>query len=214
MTQGGPIYLASRSLRRRELLAQIGVPYQILLLREDLRRGVDVDETRLADESPGDHVMRVAQEKAAVGWRQLVARGTPPRPVLGADTSVVLGTSIFGKPADSDDACSILQRLSGRSHQVMTAVAVVHADHVETALSCSEVEFRQLSEAEIRRYVASGEPLGKAGAYAIQGRAAVFARRIEGSYSGIMGLPLFETAELLCHFGIDVTSSLRARSHP
>jgi septum formation protein len=212
MNAAGFIYLASRSARRRELLAQIGVPYQILLLREDMRRGADVDETRLAGESPRAHVMRVAQDKAVAAWRQIPARALSRAPVLGADTSVVLGDDAFGKPSSVDDAVRMLACLSGRSHQVLTAVAIVQGERIETALSFSEVEFRELSRLDIERYVESGESFDKAGAYAIQGKAAVFARRIEGSYSGIMGLPLFETAELLRHFGIDAIS-LRTRSH-
>jgi septum formation protein len=207
------IYLASRSSRRRELLAQIGVPYHILLLREDLRRGADVDESRLPGESPSAHVERVARAKAETGWRQLVARALARAPVLGADTSVVLGDEIFGKPTGTADAVRMLASLAGRTHQVLTAVAIAYGERMETALSCSEVEFRELSDAEIERYAASGEPLDKAGAYAIQGKAAMFTRCIAGSYSGIMGLPLFETTELLRRFGFDVASSLRLRGH-
>jgi septum formation protein len=208
----GFIYLASRSARRRELLSQIGVPYQVLLLREDLRRGIDVDETRLAGEPPDVHVMRVAQAKAESAARQIPARGLTRAPVLGADTSVVVGDETLGKPASADDAANMLGRLSGCRHQVLTAVAVVYGDRLETALSFSEVEFRELSQADIQHYIESGEPFDKAGAYAIQGKAAIFARTIEGSYSGIMGLPLFETAELLRRVGIDAMS-LRGRSH-
>jgi septum formation protein len=212
MNGAGFIYLASRSARRRELLAQIGVPYQVLLLREDLRRGIDVDEARLAEEPPDEHVLRVAKAKALAAARQIPARALTRAPVLGADTSVVLGDDTLGKPASAEDAASMLERLSGCAHQVLTAVAVVYGDRMETAISFSEVEFRELSEFDIQRYIESGEPFDKAGAYAIQGKAAVFARRIEGSYSGIMGLPLYETAELLRHFGIDPIS-LRGRGH-
>lgn len=198
MTQsGGRIYLASRSPRRRELLKQAGIAFDLLLMRADLRRGVDVDEAPLAGETPVDYVKRIAAAKAATGWRQVVMRRLPPNPVLAADTTVVLESEILGKPDDAAHAQQLLRRLSGRTHQVLTVVAIARQDRVETALSTSTVEFRELEDSEIRRYVASGEPLDKAGAYAIQGRAAVFARAITGSYSGIMGLPLYETAELL-----------------
>ena len=196
------IYLASRSPRRRELLQQIGIAFESLLLREDLRRGADVDETPVPGESPADYVIRVARAKAEAGWRRIASRRLPPHPVLAADTAVVLDGEIIGKPADARCAQQLLRRLSGRTHQVMTAVAAARDARVETALSTSAVEFRELADGEIRRCVASGEPFDKAGAYAIQGRAAVFVRAISGSYSGIMGLPLFETAELLGRFDV------------
>ena len=196
------IYLASRSPRRRGLLQQIGIAFEPLLLREDLRRGADVDEATLPGESPASYVSRVARAKAECGWGWIAARRLLPHPVLAADTTVVLDGEIIGKPADARGAHEILRRLSGRTHQVLTAVAVARGARVETALSTSAVEFRELADGEIRRYVASGEPLDKAGAYAIQGRAAVFVSVISGSYSGIMGLPLFETAELLARFNV------------
>jgi len=196
------IYLASRSPRRRELLKQIGIAFEPLLLREDLRRGADVDETLIPGESPESYVSRVARAKAEAGWHRIASRRLLPRPVLAADTTVVLDGEIIGKPADARGAHELLRRLSGRTHHVLTAVAVAREARVETALSISAVEFRELADGEIRRYVASGEPLDKAGAYAIQGRAAVFVRAVRGSYSGIMGLPLFETAELLARFDI------------
>ena len=196
------IYLASRSPRRRELLQQVGIAFEPLLLREDLRRGADVDEAPVPGESPASYVSRVARAKAEAGWRQIVARRLLPHPVLAADTAVVLDGEIIGKPADARCAHELLRRLSRQTHQVLTAVAVAREARIETALSISAVEFRELADGEIRRYVASGEPLDKAGAYAIQGRAAVFVRAIRGSYSGIMGLPLFETAELLGRFNI------------
>jgi len=196
------IYLVSRSPRRRELLKQIGIAFELLLLREDLRRGADVDETPVPGESAAAYVSRVARAKAEAGWCRIANRRLLPRLVLAADTTVVLDGEIIGKPADTRHAQQLLRRLSGRTHQVMTAVAVAREARVETALSTSAVEFRELADGEIRRYVASGEPLDKAGAYAIQGRAAVFVRAISGSYSGIMGLPLFETAELLGRFGV------------
>ena len=202
MNTNNRIYLASRSPRRRELLQQIGIAFEALLLREDLRRGADVDETLIPGESPESYVSRVARAKAEAGWHRIASRRLLPRPVLAADTAVVLDGEIIGKPADARRAHELLRRLSGRTHHVLTAVAVAREARVETALSISAVEFRELADGEIRLYVASGEPLDKAGAYAIQGRAAVFVRAISGSYSGIMGLPLFETAELLARFDI------------
>ena len=202
MNTNNRIYLASRSPRRRELLQQIGIAFEALLLREDLRRGADVDETLIPGESPESYVSRVARAKAEAGWHRIASRRLLPRPVLAADTTVVLDGEIIGKPADARGAHELLRRLSGRTHQVLTAVAVAREARVETALSISAVEFRELADGEIRHYVASGEPLDKAGAYAIQGRAAVFVRAVRGSYSGIMGLPLFETAELLARFNV------------
>jgi len=196
------IYLASRSPRRRDLLQQIGIAFELLPMHGGLPRDVDVDETPLAGEAPSAYVMRIAQAKAAAGWRQIVSHSLPARPVLAADTTVVLDGEIIGKPADAEHARQLLHRLSGKTHQVLTAIAVAHMEHIEAALSSSAVEFRVLDDTEIRRYAESGEPLDKAGAYAIQGRAAVFVRAISGSYSGIMGLPLFETAELLQRFDI------------
>ena len=196
------IYLASRSPRRRDLLKQIGVPFELLLLREDLRRGADVDETPLAEESPGVYVLRVASAKAAMAVRQIAYRGLPQKPVLSADTTVVFDGQIVGKPEDAEHAARILRTLSGREHQVLTAVAVALREQIEAQISVSSVLFRELSDAEIRSYVATGEPLDKAGAYAIQGRGGVLVTRMIGSYSGIMGLPLAETVELLQKFGI------------
>jgi septum formation protein len=198
------IYLASRSPRRRELLKQIGVPFELLLLREDLRRGADVDETPLPDESAGIYVLRIARAKAEMAVRQIAYRALPQKPVLAADTTVVFDGEIVGKPDDTDHASRILRALSGREHQVLTAVAVALREQIETQISVSSVWFREIPEAEIRRYCASGEPLDKAGAYAIQGRAGAFVTRIAGSYSGIMGLPLAETVELLQKFSVTV----------
>jgi septum formation protein len=199
------IYLASRSPRRRDLLKQIGVPFELLLLREDQRRGPDVDETPLPEESPGVYVLRMACVKANMAVRQLALRGLPQKPALAADTTVVFDGGIVGKPEDAGQAARILRALSGREHQVLTAVAVALRDRVETQISVSSVWFRELSDVDIRRYCATGEPLDKAGAYAIQGRAGAFVTRIAGSYSGIMGLPLAETAELLEKFEIPLT---------
>ena len=198
------IYLASRSPRRRDLLKQIGVPFELLLLREDLRRGVDVDETPLPDESPGVYVLRIARTKAEMAVLQIALRVLPQKPVLAADTTVVFDGQVAGKPDDVEHAARMLRALSGREHQVLTAVAVALREHVETQISVSSVWFRELSDTDIRRYCASGEPLDKAGAYAIQGRAGAFVMRISGSYSGIMGLPLAETTELLQKFNIPV----------
>lgn len=198
------IYLASRSPRRRELLKQIGVPFELLLLREDLRRGVDVDETPLPDESPGVYALRIVGAKVRAAAHQIAQRGLPQKPALAADTSIVFDESIIGKPDSPEHAARILRALSGREHQVLTAVAVVLREQIETQISVSSVWFRELSDAEIRRYIASSEPLDKAGAYAIQGRAGAFVTRIAGSYSGIMGLPLAETIDLLQRFDVSV----------
>jgi septum formation protein len=198
------IYLASRSPRRRELLKQIGVPFQLFQLREEPARGPDIDESPTPGESPGAYVIRIARTKAEVAAHYMLRRSLSQRwPVLAADTTVVCESRIIGKPDNADDAARILKELSGKQHEVVTAVAVAFGDRVETALSESKVWFRNLSAEEIRRYVAVGESLDKAGAYAIQGRAAGFVTRIEGSYSGIMGLPLSETAELLAKAGIE-----------
>jgi septum formation protein len=196
------IYLASRSPRRRDLLKQMGVPFELFLLREDMRRGADVDETPLPDESPGVYVLRMAVAKANMAVRQIAYRGLPQKPVLAADSTVVFDDRIIGKPENAEDAARILRALSGREHQVLTAVALALREQVETQISVSSVWFHELTGTDIRRYVESGEPLGKAGAYAIQGRAGAFVTRIAGSYSGIVGLPLVETAELLKKFNI------------
>lgn len=185
------LFLASRSPRRRDLLQQVGIAFEPLDL--------DVPERRAPGEPPEDYVSRVAREKAGVGLMQVAA--VPGAVVLGADTEVVLGDDVFGKPADADDAAAMLARLAGRRHRVLSAVWLVAADREEHALSETLVELAPLSAAEIAAYVATGEAFGKAGAYAIQGRAAAFIRRIDGSYSGVMGLPLHETAALLRHFG-------------
>ena len=198
------ISLASRSPRRRELLRQIGVTFEIVLLREDVRRGTDVDESPLGAEAPEAYALRIACAKAATAARYMDRRTLPLRPVLAADTTVVCDHRIIGKPADREDAVRILHMLSGRQHEVVTAVALAAADRLEHAVSISRVWFRELSEDEILRYVATGEPLDKAGAYAIQGRAAGFTPRIDGSFSGIMGLPLAETVDLLRRFRIPV----------
>ena len=197
---GTRIYLASRSPRRRELLRQIGVQYEILSLREGPERAADVDETPLAGEQPLDYVMRVAVAKADAGWQRLVERRVPKMtvlPVLAADTTVTLEGAILGKPADAADARRMLAMLSGCEHRVLTAVAVRFGHRLETALSDTSVRFATLGQLDIDAYVATGEPMDKAGGYAIQGRAAAFVQDLRGSYSGVMGLPLHETALLL-----------------
>jgi septum formation protein len=191
------VYLASRSPRRRELLAQIGVRFHLLLFRSRPGEDPDVDERPLGNEAPDSYVERLARAKADAGWRRMVQRNLPHAPVLAADTTVALAGQIYGKPADRDQAAEMLAQLAGRSHEVLTAVALKQDDWLESALSRSEVRFKTLSAREIEQYVASGEADDKAGAYAIQGRAARFIVELRGSYSGVMGLPLYETAELL-----------------
>lgn len=194
------IHLASRSPRRRELLTQIGVHFDTIAFRSAPREDAEIDETAFADEDPVVYVRRVARAKAEHGWRIVGWRRLLAQPVLAADTTLELAGDIIGKPADEDDAARILRRLSGRTHRVLTAVAVCCDGRLEEALSVSEVRFRALDDAEIRRYVASGEPMDKAGAYGIQGRAGMFVEHLAGSYTGVMGLPLFETAQLLRRF--------------
>jgi len=197
------IYLASQSPRRRELLRQIGIAFDMLPLRAVAGR-MDVVEVPRPDESAPDFAQRMATEKAACGWRAVDMRHLLRFPVLGADTVVELDGDILGKPADRFGAEAMLTRLSGRQHHVHTAVAMRHEDRVELRLSSSLVRFATLDAATIARYLETGEYLGKAGAYGIQGRAGAFVEHIEGSYSGIMGLPLYETAVLLKAFGLTV----------
>ncbi|MBM3392481.1 MAG: septum formation inhibitor Maf [Betaproteobacteria bacterium] len=198
------IYLASRSPRRRELLAQIGVRFELLMFRGVPREDAEVDESPLEGERPEDYVVRVTLAKAQAGVRRIRERHLIPHPVLAADTTVEVDGGVIGKPEHEADAVAILQRLSGRTHRVLTAVALSENGRTEHLLSISEVRFRTLGHDEIRRYVAGGEPLDKAGAYGIQGFAAVFVEEIRGSYSGIMGLPLHETAQLLRRFGYPI----------
>ena len=183
------IRLASNSPRRRELLAQIGVPHVVT--------AAHIDESTLPGEAPVDYVQRMARSKALTVWRH-----DSSLPVLAADTSVVLDAAIFGKPLDSADCIRMLATLSGRTHQVLTAVALASDKEVALRLSVSDVRFRTLTTEECAAYWDTGEPRDKAGAYAIQGKGAVFIQSIAGSYSGVMGLPLFETAELLRAAGI------------
>ncbi|HZH43341.1 MAG TPA: Maf family nucleotide pyrophosphatase [Lysobacter sp.] len=186
------LYLASKSPRRRELLGRLGLPFGVLDL--------DIPEHRGAHESAEDYVRRVAREKAHGGLQRVA--GDADALVLGADTEVVLDDEVFGKPADAADAARMLRRLSGRAHLVLSAVTLVGRGRELQAVSVSEVTFAALSEAQIAAYVATGEADGKAGAYGIQGRAEVFVSRLDGSFSGVMGLPLHETARLLAGFGL------------
>lgn len=195
------VYLASRSPRRQELLRQIGIDFDVIQLRDAPGRHRDVLEEAHDGEPPLHYVERIARTKATVGWRRMQERNLAPRPVLGADTEVVLDDAIFGKPSDADAARDMLARLSGRRHEVISAVALRWEDNVDVALSVSRVTFRRLKAGEIERYVATGEPFDKAGGYGIQGYAAAFITRLEGSYSGVMGLPLAETAGLLARIG-------------
>lgn len=198
------IYLASKSPRRRELLRQIGVNFELMLLRSDPARAVDVSEDVLADEDVHHYVARVAKEKGAFAFNLLLQRRQPLRPVLTADTTVTIDGEILGKPADNREAIAMLERLSGRTHQVLTSVAV-HAERVaEQVTQVSNVRFAKLTPEQIRAYCATPEPYDKAGGYGIQGPAALFIEHIEGSHSGIMGLPLFETASLLRKAGLTV----------
>lgn len=196
------IYLASKSPRRRELLRQIGVEFEILMLRNDPARGIDVSEIELPGERAIDYVARVASEKAAFAWNIVQLRRMPSRPVLAADTTVTIDGEILGKPADPDEAARMLERLSGRIHQVLTSVAVHHTNMAEKVTQVSDVRFAKLSAESIRAYCATAEPYDKAGGYGIQGLAALFVEHIEGSHSGIMGLPLYETARLLRQAGV------------
>ena len=198
------VYLASKSPRRQELLRQIGVDFTPLLMREAAGRPRDIVEVPRADEAPLEYVKRLARAKASVGWDVMGRRGLAPKPMLGADTEVVQDGTVLGKPGDAAGAVEMLRRLSGQTHQVSTAVAVRWDKEININVSSSRVSFRALTGDEIERYVATGEPFDKAGAYAIQGRGAAFVSHLEGSYSGVMGLPLFETAELLAKMGFPV----------
>jgi|SRR5450755_1308531 septum formation protein len=192
----GFVYLASQSPRRHELLQQIGVPFRPI--------GVTVDEAVREAEAAPDYVVRLAIAKAEAGWQAATGAlsALQAAPVLGADTAVVIDGRILGKPVDREDAERMLGELSGRTHSVLTAVAVRDAAGSAWRLSASEVSFRPITPLERRAYADSGEPEGKAGAYAIQGYGAVFIEQLHGSYSGVMGLPVFETAELLLRAGV------------
>ena len=196
-----PLFLASGSPRRRELLTQIGVPFQVV--------SASIDETPLPDECPAAYVERLARAKARAGREHLLgASVSAPFCVLGADTAVVLDDQILGKPVDEADALSMLMALSGREHEVLTAIAILAAERCETRVVRSRVSFRTISQQEAGQYWASGEPQDKAGGYAIQGLAAVFVAGLNGSYSGVVGLPVCETAELLGQFGIPCWQTL------
>jgi septum formation protein len=198
------LFLASQSPRRQELLRQIGVRFELLLPDDD--EDAEALEVVRPGESPTQYVTRVVQDKAQAALHRHARRGLPPAPILVADTTVALGGTILGKPADADQAYQMLSQLSGRSHRVLTSVAVCHGTRIAQRTQVSRVAFARLRPDWIRNYVAGGEPFGKAGAYAIQGAAASVIRRIEGSHSGIMGLPLHETALLLRRAGIPTGS--------
>ena len=193
------IYLASQSPRRGQLLDQLGVRHELLL--PDADEDAEALEAVLPGEAPAAYVQRVTQLKLDAALLRLKRRGLPPAPVLCADTTVALGRVIYGKPADATDARRMLGELAGHTHRVLTAVTLGSARKRVQALSDSRVTFGAISAAQLKAYVASDEPMGKAGAYAVQGRAAAFISRLSGSYSGIMGLPMFETAQLLRSFG-------------
>lgn len=194
------IYLCSQNPRRRELLKQIGINFEMLLLRCDPRRSPDVNETPLCDESADRYVRRICQEKARAGSESLRLRSLPLFPVLAADTAVVLNGKMLRKPVSAIQAADMLRQLSGNEHQVLSAVAVALGNRTEVALSVSTVRFARLSEDRIGRYLLSGEYVDKVGAYAMQGQAGAFVEHLAGSYSGVMGLPLSETVDLLQRF--------------
>jgi septum formation protein len=196
------VYLASQSPRRRQLLDQLGVRHELLLPGDD--EDAEALEAVREGELPEHYCARVTQAKLDAALARRAARGLPPAPILCADTTVAVDDLILGKPADDADARRMLQLMSGRTHRVITAVAVADTTRREAALNVSQVQFAPLSAAQVERYVASREPFGKAGAYAIQSQAAAWIVKIAGSYSGIMGLPLFETARLLEKFGFEL----------
>ena len=198
------VYLASRHPRRRELLAQIGAQFDTIVIRNHPRDDSEIDATRRSGESPAIYVERLARAKAEHAWRIIVERKLLRQPVLTANTVVEINGRIIGKPIDEEDARNMLRRLSGNQHHVLTSVAVACGKRIETRLSVSEVFLCTLSEAQISAYVASGEALDKMAAYGIHGRAGQFVEHLAGSYSGVLGLPLFETAQLLRDFGCQV----------
>jgi septum formation protein len=196
-----PIYLASASPRRAALLKQLGIPFQLLRLREAAGRDGDVDERVLPGEKPRDYAARVANAKVSAAWTRSRQRRWPDYPVVAADTTVSLGDEIYGKPSGTEEAVAFLQALSGQTHQVHTAVCLQWREESRSVVSVSDVTFKALTDGEIAAYVATGEPHDKAGGYGIQGKAAAFISRLNGSYTGVVGLPLFETAELLASIG-------------
>jgi len=197
------LYLASRSPRRLELLRQLGLSPIVLPLRSSPDR-MDVDETPLPGEPGIDYVLRLARLKVEAGVLARQMRRLPPWAILAADTTVTVDGQVLGKPTDAREAAAMLRLYSGRTHTVLTAVAAAHQGRVRVALNESQVTFKPLAEAEIAAYIACGEPFDKAGGYGIQGRAALFIEHLSGSYSGVMGLPLFETAQLLREVGFEV----------
>ncbi|WP_062268461.1 Maf family protein [Endozoicomonas arenosclerae] len=188
------IYLASQSPRRKELLQQIGIDFQQI--------HSEIDETPLPDEAPEAYVIRMAKEKALAGWEQLSVDQRPPMPVLAADTSVILRMKILGKPRNEQQACDMLLSLSGNSHEVITAVAVTDGNDLSVKVSKTIVQMTSFDRAVAQAYVATGEPMDKAGAYGIQGKGALLVENMTGSYSGVVGLPLKDTADLLQNLGI------------
>jgi len=196
------VYLASQSPRRRQLLEQLGVRYEPLL--PDPGEDTESLEEVRPGEAPARYVQRVTVLKLEAALARLKRRGLPPAPVLCSDTTVALGRTIFGKPRDEAEAGGMLRSLAGTTHRVLTAVAIQQGGKRREALSDSRVTFAPMTPAQVRAYVATGEPMGKAGAYAVQGRAAAYISRIAGSYSGIMGLPMHETAQLLRAFGFRI----------
>ncbi len=189
-------YLASKSPRRQELLQQIGVRFKLV--------DADVDESAFPMQNPGEYVLTLARAKAAAGYASLSNSSMPFNPILGADTCVVIDNEILGKPVDKDDALRMLARLSGATHRVYTGIALYHAGEMNTRISASSVTFAKLRPEQIENYWVSGEPIDKAGAYAIQGRAAAFVTHMSGSYSGVVGLPLYETVQLLTEAGVEI----------
>jgi len=204
-----PLYLASRSPRRRELLTHAGVRFYLLPLRSGPRADAEPSEEALPGEAPRDYVERIARAKADAGWTRLLQRNLPRAPVLAADTTVALDGRVYGKPVSREEAANILAALSGHRHEVLTSVALKFDERLETAFSLTEVQFAELSEQDIRAYLASGEADDKAGAYGVQGRAAQFVIEIRGSYTGVVGLPLYETLRLIEKF-----NAFRERRNP
>ena len=200
------IYLASQSPRRSQLLDQLGVRHELLLpnVAGDVQEDAEAIEAVLPGEAPADYVERVTALKLDAAVQRHARRGLPEAPILCSDTTVTMGATIYGKPADAQDARRMLAELAGRTHRVLTAVALQNGAQRLTALSVSHVTFAELTPGQIDAYVDTGEPLGKAGAYGVQGRAGMFIPHLSGSYSGIMGLPLFETAQLLRTAGLRI----------
>jgi septum formation protein len=194
-------YLASQSPRRKEILDQLRAPYRLLKLVEGPASAADFDETPLKNENPVDYVRRTAFMKANAGWKYLVHHNLEQAPVLAADTTVTTGNNILGKPEDATHARVMLRSLSGRAHQVLTAVTMKFENTVIQELSTTDVKMKKFGNNEIEAYINTGEPFGKAGSYGIQGMASIFINHISGSYSGVVGLPIYETSELIKKFG-------------